>query len=218
MGGDLMPIEYRVKAGDCISSISFEHGFFPDTVWNHPANAALKTQRGNPNVLAEGDIVIIPDKREKKEVRVTTAEHRFRKRGVPAKLRIQFRDNDVPRAVEPYQLTIDDQLKLSGSTDASGWLIVSIPPNARSGVLLLGVGKKQRRYRLELGQLDPADEIRGVQGRLINLGFECGPMDGELNDKTRNALRAFQALHNLEPSGELDAATRNKLRDLHDNT
>ena len=60
-----MPINYQVKQGDCISSIAFEHGFFGDTIWNHPNNKDLKTKRQDPNILMPGDMVFVPDKRLK---------------------------------------------------------------------------------------------------------------------------------------------------------
>ena len=40
-----------------------------------------------------------------------------------------------------------------------------------------------------------------VQTILNRLGYETGPVDGELNDATREALRKFQADAGLEPTG-----------------
>ena len=34
-----MPEDYVAKAGDCLTSIAFEHGFDWKTLWNHPNNA-----------------------------------------------------------------------------------------------------------------------------------------------------------------------------------
>ncbi len=78
-----MPDQHVASDSDCIASIAFHYGFFPDTVWNHAGNAALRQQRNNPNVLSPGDVVIIPDKRRKEITRPDHARHRFRRKGVP---------------------------------------------------------------------------------------------------------------------------------------
>jgi N-acetylmuramoyl-L-alanine amidase len=64
--------------------------------------------------------------------------------------------------------------------------------------------------------MDPADEVSGVQARLNNLGFDCGEPDGVLDDDTKSAVRAFQVLFGLEPSGEIDDAFREKLLACYD--
>ncbi len=211
-----MPQTYTVRLGDCISSIAFEKGFFPDTIWNDPQNSELRSQRSNPNALAEGDRIVIPDKRLKTESRPTSAEHRFRKRGVPAKLRIQFCESGKPCANLPFQLVIDGKHRFSGATDGEGWLIVSIPPNALDGQLALGSGNEERRYRLMLGHLPPPDTVKGVQARLTNMGLDCGPLDGGLNPQTRAAIRAFQAANELPVTGEASPEVCEKIREIHD--
>jgi len=35
--------EHQVQQGDCINSIGLQYGFFPNTLWNHPDNAELKS-------------------------------------------------------------------------------------------------------------------------------------------------------------------------------
>src|SRR5438105_358348 len=104
-----MPEQHTVQSGDCISSIANEHGFFPDTVWNDSANAALREKRKNPNVLAPGDTVVIPDKREKTEARDSGQEYRFRKRGVPAKFRLRLLAEGKPIANAPFTLLVNGQ-------------------------------------------------------------------------------------------------------------
>ena len=46
-----MPIEHTVQPGECIDSIAFQHGFFPDTLWDHGDNAALKQFEAPTTVL-----------------------------------------------------------------------------------------------------------------------------------------------------------------------
>src|SRR5436190_441453 len=122
-----MPIRYNVQPGDCISSIAFEHGLFPDTIWDDPANAALKAKRKNPNVLADGDVVAIPDKRPRTEPVETTKRHTFRRKGVPARLRIRLQENGMPLANLAFKLT-GSGFEVSGQTDGGGLVDVSIPP------------------------------------------------------------------------------------------
>ena len=54
----------------------------------------------------------------------------------------------------------------------------------------------------------------GAQGRLRNLGYSVGAIDGVLGRRTDEALRAFQLDHGLEVTGELDDATRAKLAEF----
>ena len=103
-------MEYQVKQGDCISSIAYEHGFFPDTIWNHPDNAELKRLRKEMNLLEVGDIVKIPEKVEKKESIATEQEHRFVKKGVPAKLRMKIlKERPLDEQTESTQQPDPDQ-------------------------------------------------------------------------------------------------------------
>jgi N-acetylmuramoyl-L-alanine amidase len=37
--------KYKVKPGDCVSSIAHRNGLFWETVWNHPENQSLKSER-----------------------------------------------------------------------------------------------------------------------------------------------------------------------------
>ncbi len=191
--------DHKVRQGECISSIAFVYGFFPDTIWNDPANAELKQKRKDPNVLFPGDTVYIPTRRLKEEPGGTGQKHRFRRKGVPAKFRLRLLLNDEPRMSEPYILDIDGIL-FSGTTDVNGWIESPILPNAKKGKLLLDNGREE--YPLELGNLDPVGEITGVQVRLYHLGFYIGDIDGVMNPETADALRAFQKKQGLEETGQ----------------
>jgi len=204
-----MAINYEVEQGDCISSIAFEHGFFPDTIWNHPNNAALKAKRKDPNVLLPGDIVFVPDKRLKEVPRTTEQLHRFRCKGVPEKLKLQLLLNGVPRAQVSYKITLEDDLVLSGKTDGQGRLQHSIPPNAKAGKLVVN---DEEAYELRLGELNPADDITGIQARLRHLGFYDGPIDGQVTAEMEQALQEFQLSAGLEPDGAINEQTVNALK------
>ena len=203
---------YTVKQGDCISSIAQRYGLFWEKVWNHSKNAKLKEKRKDPNVLFSGDIVFVPDREENQESGATGQRHRFRLKGVPGMLRLRFLENDQPRVNDLYVLEIDGEL-FSGTTDAEGKLEHVIPPNAKRGILLLG--EEQDEYVLDLGHVDPIDEISGVQERLENLGFDCGEVDGNMSPETQEALKEFQEKHGLQVTGQADQQTRAKLQKQH---
>jgi Putative peptidoglycan binding domain len=213
-----MAINYQVKQGDCISSIAFEHGFFPDTIWDHPSNAELKKKRIDPNVLMPGDVVFVPDKRLKEVSEPTEQVHKFRYKGVPAKFRIQIMEDNQPRANVPYTLTIDGKVVSNPGdrTTSAGMVICSILPDVREGLLVVGEGEEMVEYTLAMGFLNPVSDLTGVKQRLRNLGLYNGAIDNNLSEETKDSLRAFQALHKLPTTGEPDQATLNKLREIHD--
>ena len=70
-------------------------------------------------------------------------------------------------------------------------------------------------FTLEIGNLTPKTRVAGAQARLANLGYWCGAADGQIGPRTRHALRAFQAKHDLPITGALDDATATKLEETH---
>ena len=216
-----MSIRRKVEPGDCISSIAFEYGFHPDTVWLHEENAKLREKREDPNVLLpEEDVVFVPERRVKEVQRATGQRHRFRRKGVPELLRLRLLDKrDKPRVGLSYVLLIDGEVERRGVTDGEGKLVQPIPPNARMALLtLVGTGDPPEEYELLLGHLHPVDTAMGVCSRLRNLGFL---REGDNNtEEARDeelwlALIAFQKAHGLEQTGEIDDATREMLESGH---
>lgn len=202
----------KVKQGDCISSIAYRYNLLPDTIWNDPANTELKALRKDPNVLMPGDKVVVRRK-EMKEISISTGKrHRFQAKGFQEKFAILFEFNDEPRANEAYVLNIDGMLS-EGQTDGNGKVEFPIPPNARTAKILFR--ERGDEYTLQLGRADPITEISGVQGRLENLGFFYGPIDGKMSEELEQAIRDFQKANDLVPTGELDEETRNKIEQVH---
>jgi len=187
------------------------HGFTWQTLWNHSDNAELKSKRKNPNILYPGDVVMIPDKSTKEESCATEATHKFKKKAVPAKLIVKIRRFGEAVKNVKYELEIDGK-NLSGTTTSEGVIEHEIVPDAHLGLLRLEDGEQ---LILELGALDPVTEVSGVQARLYNLGFECGPIDGILGPLTRGALAAFQESYELKATQEMDQATQDKLKEVY---
>jgi hypothetical protein len=214
---DLGPVgdgDYVVAEGDCIESIAADAGFLWTTIWDHPQNADLKNARGTQNVLLPDDRVYIPEKKLKQIGRPTDQRHSFVRKGLPCKLRLCLKLLDEPRRNVPYVLNIDGTLH-NGTTDDNGCIEVVIPPGAAGGQLTVGADSIcQQVYTLDLGGMDPITETVGIQKRLWNLGFNC-ELTGEMDDATASAIARFQAKQELEPTGELDASTIDKLKSCH---
>ncbi len=177
-----------------------------------PKNRELKQERKDPNVLLTGDVVYVREKEEKEESCAAKQRHRFRRKGVPEKLIIQFKRQGEPRADEEYTLDIDGSLS-DGKTDGDGKVEVTIPPNARKGKIVFR--EAGDAYDLDLGNLDPVTEVAGVQGRLRNLGFYAGAVNGKNSPELELAIRSFQEAEGLKITGKPDDSTRKKIEDAY---
>jgi hypothetical protein len=203
--------EYVVRQGDSISGIASQHGLFPETVWNDPKNSELKSKRKDPNVLLSGDIVYVRDKERKEESCACDQKHRFKRKGVPDKLILQLLEDGKPRKNMSYILLVDG-VSRKGTTDGDGYIRETIMPGTKEVVIQLDEGEE---IKLNMGHLDPIDEVSGAKARLNNLGYFCGEVNGELDDATRAAVKSFQGAQGLEQTGELDGKTKSKLKDAH---
>jgi Putative peptidoglycan binding domain len=207
----------KVGSGETAISLAKKNGFFWQTVWNHGENAELKSKRKDPTLLFEDDEIFIPEKRIKEVTKSNESEHSFKLKGDPCKIKLQLLKNGKPRANEDYIIEIEgDQIK--GKTDGEGILVHPIPAAAREGKLILRNGKDV--FPLKIGDLDPIDLPSGVQQRLNNLGYKCsvgdesGVSKGALSEQTKSALMKFQSTNKIKVSGELDSATKSKLKEL----
>ncbi|MGQ9695033.1 MAG: LysM peptidoglycan-binding domain-containing protein [Thermodesulfobacteriota bacterium] len=197
--------DYKVKQGDCLSSIATQYGISWDKIWNHPKNISLKNKRQDPNVLYPGDVVFIPDKEDKEESGRTEQKHRFKKKGTPSKMRIRMLKNDKPRSDEPYRLNIDGIWR-EGTTDGDGYIEASIPSNAKKGILYLGEPGKEDIYHFNFGHLDPIDTEDGVRERLKSLGFR-------IDQNLSQAICSFQKKEGLQVTGQMDETTKARLKE-----
>ena len=207
---------YDVKQGDCISSIGAEHGFFWETIWNQAENAALRDERRNPNALLPGDRLFIPEIRLKDEYGETKLHHRFRLKGVPVRMRFCLQTWDGrPRPNIPYVLEVDGK-KSQGVTDDTGMLETIIEPHARKAKITVTPPEcPEEKYEFNVGYMNPAQHITGIQGRLKNLGFYKGEISGNFDDATRYAIKEFQARTGLPQTGEVSPEFVSALDSAH---
>jgi hypothetical protein len=102
-------------------------------------------------------------------------------------------------AVEDCDYEISDSAGkpfMKGNTGSTGMVKADLPAAWKEATLkvwLEGPTQAPEEWILALGALEPIDDIRGVQGRLTNLGFEIPDDEYGINGpKTREAVRAFE--------------------------
>jgi hypothetical protein len=207
-----------------MASLAARHGLTgPEALHDHPENAALAARRASPFILQPGDVVFIPDGAPPKRFSAPTSKTKkfcAPRRMVP--FRLVVRDLKARAlASKRYRLRVGGR-EYSGRTGGDGLIAHDVPCDAECGELTLDLSDERDDMRvhweIRLGHLDPIDETSGVKGRLENLGYDCGGTDGGFDDRTESALRAFQTLAGLEPTGHLDDLTRDRLKGAHGGT
>ncbi|MFB3813534.1 MAG: peptidoglycan-binding protein [Terriglobales bacterium] len=227
---------HTVKQGEWLSKIAASYGLPWKLIWDHPKNASLK-QRRDPNILFPGDQIFIPSSETREESRNTDKKHDFVIEKQPDffELTLLYPGGE-PIKDEPYTLHITDP-PLTGTTDGNGHFKHENldPMSLHDGLLELpGVGVQMW---VGLGTLNPShskaahsnepsrydDGLSGIQMRLLNLGYDPGSTDGQLDESgeipaaTERAIAQFQRYEMKLPpekvTGELDDDTRQAIKD-----
>lgn len=207
-------ITHTVKQGECLSRIAAAYGFSDwRRVYEAPENAALRQKRPNPNVLFPGDQVVIPLRKESALPAETEKRHVFVVKTPKRKLNVRMLDEySSPMRNERYIADVDGALYY-GETSGDGTLSLALPVDATQ--VEIWIAGQSRTLRLgELNPIESTDDegVSGIQGRLLGLGFNPGPIDGKMGPRTRAALLAFQRHYQLKESGAADAATVARLK------
>jgi hypothetical protein len=172
----------------------------------------------NPFILKPDDTVSIPSKlRRVAEVEGGQAEYVVQ--WAPEMLRVRFADaaGDDPVTFRATPDKGDDMFE--GELSDDGLMEVELPPGTKHVDVELFAGDGEDpfvTYRLDVGHLDPCEDVSGVQGRLANLGYRDGGITGEADDATRSAIVQFRRDYGLPLSDEIDDDLRNALQWLHD--
>ena len=211
---------HTVKQGEHASSIAKKYGFTDfRTIWNHGQNAQLKQKRVNPNVLHPGDQLFIPDRTEREESRPTDRRHRFVTSLPRLKLRLVLDDlYEKPIANAPCELRVEGEVHPL-TTDSRGKIERDIPIEAEQAQLIVRSPETPLDAMvipIEIGHLDPVDELTGQKARLANLGYFTGPVDdAPPGADFKLAVEEFQCDQKLAVDGICGPRTQAKLKEVH---
>jgi N-acetylmuramoyl-L-alanine amidase len=208
---------YTSKGEEDLPLIAVKNGYQSwRTLFDAKENAALREARPSPDHLAKDDGIQLPPK-ESEPVPVETGQvHMFRVETRPVEmLRLRI-DSDTSFV---YELTVAGST-VEGEGEPGDIIEHQVPPDATDADLLIydqGADPKSGdKYKLKLGALEPVSTDRGVQARLTNLGFDTQGVDGNIGDKTKDAIEQFQLANGLEATREADEPTRARIEEKHD--
>ncbi len=209
---------HDVQQGETLLGLAAANGLEGwQDILDRPENAELKKKRTDPGILKAGDRVFIPNKEMGHEPAAVDAKHTFKIGPPKAWIRLAVKDAaGQAYAGKKYELAVAGKT-VSGNLPADGVVEQAVPIDTTAGTLTVWTADGVSQvWELKIGYMDPADEVSGIQARLNNLGFDCGGADGVEDEETQAAVRAFQVLTGLEPTGAIDDALREKLLSFYD--
>jgi hypothetical protein len=175
-------------------------------------------RRDDPDLLAPGDPVFLPDPEPKSIEAPAGAVLRIVVHLPRERLSLRLTE-DEGRPLRDHRYRLVHGLTVhEGDADSPIELDGPFEEKTLALTLLDGSGAVVEELTLLLAGLPPCcderDGLAGIQARLSNLGFAPGPVDGVPGPQTLAAIRSFQALQGLPVTG-LPDDVREPLRKEH---
>jgi hypothetical protein len=206
---------YIIRQGDYLAQLAQCLGFDAEKVWRLPKNEELRKKRGNPATLCPGDLLHVPAEPEIDKLSLKAKTTNKYEAQAVVEINLKLEVDGEPLANEAYEVEGLGQ-PVEGTSDGEGMVRFKAPIYARDVTLIFP--KKQQRYPVRIGHMDPIEEHSGVCARLRHLGY-IGDLHGaDMLNWTITfhlALFRFQVDNVLIPTGMPDPATRAKLVELH---
>jgi len=245
---------HKIVQGENLMTLVNKYKVRPETILNDADNEKLKKLRGEKlTILMPGDVVIIH--KIEKMVEAQSAVHKSVVKGSPKvyfktylltpkndeELDIENKihdERDKPLINVKCLLIIDDKIDeaIEGTTDNEGFLCQEVKLDTKNIKIVAELPKNGKSsvdaavtYNFDINKLDPIDEISGFQQRLVNLGFFNGKPTGKYDDKTKEAIKAFQMAYKLDINEDMQkfftekyeskdnhqSATKDKLEEVY---
>lgn len=223
--GPALPVDLgggttKMAHGGGIDKLALQVGHHPMAIWGHPDNGRLMANRQGRNVLEpDVDEVCVPPRRPKVLDVVPGRKYVLVRLGTKARLRLRVELAFEPVYARKYVIELEpDALQLSGVT-VDGYIDCEVPTTAnflRLRVEDFPLPGFVVPIELRLETLRPVQVDAGVRQRLRNLGIPCEGTDGPMTGAEALAIKRFQRIVNLDPTGKVDDRLRAALLTIHD--
>lgn len=205
---------YVVQPGDYLLKLSLRYGFDADRVWNLPANKRLRDQKREPHMLADGDVLFIPDEPRKWLPVKTGADNTYTATMPKVAVNVKLLEGD--KASKGIAYTVEyPGTKLNGVAKDDGVVSFEVPISV--AVVILTV-PGHPPIPMHLAHLDPINTESGLMHRLAHLKHADARRGGnrsEMGEALRAALLSFQGASKLPLTGTADEATVKALLAAH---
>ncbi len=208
-----------IRQGEYLTKLAHQKGFDADSVWNDSKNEDLKKKRVDPQQLQPGDILYVPDEAKTRLPIIVGASNAYVAQipKVPVLIRLQIGGEILEK--EPFVILGVGPKPIEGATDEHGYLKATVPVHVRE--IEVQLTARDRTLRVRVGNMDPLNELSGLQKRLTHLGFYQPSYAGTENYEAADpkqvmaALAAFQQSVKLPATGKLDEDTAKALVAAH---
>jgi len=208
---------HTVKQGEDMVTIAAQYHVADwQSIYDHPANQRLKEMRPDPMYFYPGDIIYIPDLEPEIFNLATDQSHTLTVDVPKNEFSLSLGDEmGQPFANADYEMVYGN-ITIKDKLDGNGMLKQIIPAHVTHAKLTVwhnpDAPNECLEYELNFGDMDPVDEISGIQLRLQNLGYNIGAVDEDFGEISSDALSQFQADRGIDVTGVLDQATIDELK------
>ncbi len=202
---------YIVRQGDYVAKIAAQLGCSEDEIWSQEKNKELQESGRTKGVLNPGDVLFVPTNTTRRASVEVEGANDYQGQVPRVVVTIRFRADDKPCVGRRYRV-LDAADEVQGETDSDGSMNFAMPVTSRYARVVFM--DPPTVLVVDVGSVDPVEERSGVRCRLRQLGYL--PWDAADADATEEAiaaaLKAFQAGHDLAPTGVADEETEQRLR------
>ncbi len=197
--------KHVVRKGECLSSIAARYGLGSwKAIYDHPANAAMRQKRPNPNLIYPGDEWEIPARAQRTATARTGGKAHFEVKRPRVKLMVRLRDvHGAPIKAAKYKLEVEGKA-IAGVTDGQGALAQPLLPGARTAEL---------QVELPPPPKPPPPPADGLDLPVETFAVADEPVDKMVEPPPDESIDWHLRLGALDPVGE-DAGVCERLHNL----